>query len=66
MILLYIISAYLLVGCLIGYSSFRADLRLNQLLPLKEYYGRQVLFWLVDLVNQTFFDYDNEDGDGLC
>lgn len=59
-VILQIVSVYLLIGMLIGYSAFMADLRLGQLLPFKEYYGRQVLFWLVDLVNSAFFDYEDD------
>lgn len=60
MTIYYIILGYLFVGLILGYSAWDADKKAGILLPKREYLVRQPLFWLIDIINQLFFEYDED------
>lgn len=61
--LIYSISIYLLVGMLMGLNSFSVDKQHGTLSPIREYSVRIPLFWLIDIINQVFFSYYDQEGD---
>lgn len=63
--LIYGISTYLLVGMLIGLNTFSVDKQYNQLLPVREYSVRIPIFWLIDIIFQVFFNYEQNDNNQM-
>lgn len=58
-----ILPFYFFIGILLAVSDYTTDKALGELRPKREYTVRIVLFWLIDLINNVFFNYDEEEND---
>lgn len=57
------LTFYFFIGILLASSDFKTDRALGELKPKREYTIRIVMFWLIDLINEVFFNYDEEEND---
>lgn len=55
-----IFTIYLIIGIIIGIKNFKYDLKTGVVFPMEEYCIRLPLFWLVDLIYETFFNYGDD------
>lgn len=61
--IIYAISIYLIVGMLMGMNTFSVDKQQGYQAPIREYTVRIPIFWIVDIIYNVFFTYNQHNGE---